>query len=229
MGLDLAELILEVEERYAVELEGDDCANIRTFGDLIDMVKQKIDKPLDLSIEETGYEIILQSLLAKLRLRLPDNVEVNEDTQLRKLKRYVKPYDIWTFLRLRFPESPSWLHHNDERCCLGCLGFLAVGLVIISTIFDYFAQGLQVLLTASTIWFGIVFALWFWIFGRPSRQTVGFVAKAIAERRQKLLKVRECSVDDIENELRDYMSKAFALKPETIRQESDLVKDLGLG
>jgi hypothetical protein len=69
----------------------------------------------------------------------------------------------------------------------------------------------------------------FWVVFRLPYQTLRDVAHAIAEKRQTLLKVREYSSDDIENELREYMSKAFALKPEVIRRESELVKDLGLG
>jgi len=76
---------------------------------------------------------------------------------------------------------------------------------------------------------GLVWALLLEIVGRLPRYTVGDVAKAIAEKRQKLLKVREYSIDDIENDLRTYMSKDFVIKPEKIRRECDLVKDLGLG
>ena len=192
MGLELTELILETGERYAVEFEDNDWANLRTFGDWIDMVKQKIGRTLDPPIEESGYEIILQSLLAELRLRLPKSVEINEGTQLRKLKRYAKRYEVCSFVRQRFPELPSWVCQEFEGSGIGC-------------------------------------AMWFWFVVRPPRRTVGDVAKVITERRQKLLKVRDCSVADIENELRDYMCKAFALKPEEIQKESDLVTDLGLG
>jgi len=235
MGMDLVELILEVEERYAVELEGDDFANIRTFGDLIDTVKRKIDRPLDLPVEETGYEIIFQSLLTELRLRLPANVEVDADTQLHKLRRYVKNYEVWSVIQLRFPELPSWNavgrrreYYGDRLNCLGFLGAVIAGLVTLGIIFKFFGDNLWTFLAATAIWMSIGLSWLFWIVLRPPYRTVGDIAQAIAERRQKLLKVRNCSVADIESELRDYMCKSYGLKPEKIRRESELVKDLGL-
>jgi hypothetical protein len=90
MGLELAELALEIQERYAIELEDDDFANMHTFGGLIDTVKRKIDRPLDHAISETGKEIILQSLLAELRSRLPKNVEINEPERIRRESELVK-------------------------------------------------------------------------------------------------------------------------------------------
>jgi len=90
MGLELAELAMAIEERYAIELDEDAWKDVRTFGDLVDSVKRLIDQPLDPPIEESRNEIILQSLLAELRLRLPKDVEVNEETQLNKLKPYIK-------------------------------------------------------------------------------------------------------------------------------------------
>ena len=53
MGLDIAELVLEIEERYAIELDGDDWVNICTFGDVIDMVKRKNSNRLRNGIWET--------------------------------------------------------------------------------------------------------------------------------------------------------------------------------
>ena len=236
MGLDLAELILDIEESYAVELDNDDCANIYTFGDLIDTVKRKIDRPLDLSIEESGHEIILQSLLAELRLRLPKNVEINEETQLRKLRRYEKNHKIWSFVQKRFPELPSW-YSNDLRLTVlnhfitlsSLLGVGVVGVLILSIILDFFEESLLTILVYFVILYMVGTFLFFWQVGRQPHQMVSDFAKDIAERRQKLLKVREYSSEDIENELRDYMSKAFALRPEKILRESELVKDLGLG
>ena len=201
MGLDLAELAMEIEERYAIELEVEAWKDIQTFGDLIDEVKRIIDRPLDPPIEESGNEIILQSLLAELRLRLPREVEVNQETRLKELRPYVKRYDIWPLVQQRFPELPTWrgfaLRRTPYEERVSCLGLPWIGLL--------------------------------WIVGCWPHRTVGDVAQAIAKKRQKLLKARECSALDIENDLRAYMSEAFGLKPEKIRREHDLVKDLGLG
>ena len=229
MGLDIAELALEIEERYAVELDGDDWANVCSFGDVIDTVKRKIERPLDPAIEKSGNEIILQALLAESRLHLPRNVEINEETQLRKLRRYTKTHMIWSIIQQRFPEVPSALN-NRQPSCVGCLNVVIVVCLIISgIIFDWFGKNLWTILVIASAWLGMTFVYPGWRIDHLSHQTVGSVAHSIAEKRQKLLKSREYSSDDIENELRDYMSKAFALKPEKIRRESDLVKDLGLG
>jgi len=239
MGMDFVELMVEIEERYAIELDENDYTNMRTFGDLVDMVKRTIDKPLDPPIEESRNEIILQSLLAELRLRLPKEVEINEETRLNKLRPYVKQYDIWSFIQQRFPELPSWLHHEFDGKwwrCLGCLGLLISGFIGFCLIFDCYSKGPLTFRITGVIWFGIGFAWLFWIHLRWPYQTIGDAADIITEkrqellkRRQKQLKARECSSDDIENELRAYMSKTFALKPEKIQRESDLVKDLRLG
>ena len=244
MGMDLVELALEIEERYVVEFDENDWADMLTFGDMIDMVKRKIDRPIDLSIEESGHEIILQSLLAELRLRLPQNVEINEETQLRKLRRYAKNYKIWSFVQQRFPELPSWdsigfrqIHGvgmpNCFECCSGIVIFgllmLIMLIAIFNIIFGLFGVN-QWTVFVSGLFLTSIVLMYLYLFVRHQleHRTVGDVAKAIAERRQKLLKVREYSSDDIENELRNYMSKTFALKPEKILRESELVKDLGL-
>ena len=236
MGMDFTHLVLEIEERYAIEIDGGDWVNVRTFGDLVDMVKRKIDRPLDPPIEESRNEIILQSLLAELRSRLPKEVEINEETQLSKLRPYVKQYDTCAVIRQRFPELPSWdaigfrrEYYGDGLSCLGFLGVVVAGYIIYGTVSKYFGESLWTFLMAGAIWMSIGFAWLFWIVLRYPYRTVGGVAKTIAERRQKRLKAREYSSDDIENELRAYMSKTFALKPEKIQRESGLVKDLRLG
>ena len=235
MGMDFAELALEIEERYIVEFEDDDWASMQTFGDVIDTVKRKIDRPLDLSIEESGNEIILQSLLAELRLRLPQNVEINEETRLHKLRRYVKNCGDWSSLQQRFPELPGWrdigfrrIYQVSKLIFSGFVAIVVFWLITFLVLSEYFGENLWTLLAAIIPWLGITF---FWLYLTLSHsppRTVGDVAKAVAKRQQKLLKVRGYSSEDIENELRIYMSEAFTLKPEKIRRESDLVKDLGL-
>jgi len=235
MGVDIAELLLEVEERYAIELGEDEIGNIRTFGDLVDSIKRTIDKPLDPPIEESRNEIILQSLLAELRARLPRDAEINEETKLKQLRPLVKQHDIWSLVQQRFPELPTWHSVNfrrtfylDRPTFLSFLGVMVAWLVI-GTVSKYFGESLWTFFVAAVPCLLIAFAWLFWTVERLPHRTVGDVAHAIAERRQKLLKAREYSSADIENELRIFMSKRFALKPEEIQRESDLVKDLGLG
>jgi acyl carrier protein len=236
MGLELAELILEIQERYAIELEDDDFANMRTFGGLIDTVKRKIDRPLDPATNETGKEIILQSLLAELRARLPKNVEINEDTRSRTLGAYLKQCDAGEVIRQRFPELPSWVavgyrreYRGDWLNILSFWGVMIAMFVIVAIAMKYFGENIWSFLIAAVPCLGIALVWLFLIVLRVPYRTLRDVAHVIAEKRQTLLKVHEYSADDIENELREYMSKAFALKPEKIRRESDLVKDLGLG
>jgi len=235
MGMDFVELMLEIEERYAVEIDKDDWVNMRTFGDLVDSVQRVIARSLDPPIEESRNEIILQSLLAELRSRLPKEVEIHEETRLSKLKPYVKRYDIWSFVQRRFPELPSWnnigvrqSYYVDRPSCLGFLAVTVAWLIVYGITINYFEKTLGAILMAMVTCLGIAFAWLFWIVMRLPHRTIGDVAGAIAVKRQRLLMARELSSEDIENELRVLMSKAFALKPEKIQRESHLVKDLRL-
>lgn len=236
MGLELAELALEIEERYAIEIGEDDWDNVHTFGDLVDAVKRKIDQPLDPPIEESRNEIILQSLLAELRTRLPEDIPLDEETRLSTLSPYVKQYDIWSIVQRRFPELPTWnaigfrrSYHVDLPSFLGFLGVLIIWIVVFGTAQKYFGESLWSFLGAAVPCLAVAFVWLTWICMRLPHRTVGNVATAIASKRQRLLKAREYSAEDIENDLRVYMSEAFAIKPEDIKRESGLVTDLALG
>ncbi len=202
MGLEIAELMLEVEERYAIVIDEDDVMNVETFGDLVDMVKRNIDKTPSYAEAESSYDIILAALLAELRTLLPPQMEFDENTTLKELKRYEKRGQLWVAVNERFPEMPAWmLSSMSKGISLGC----AVVLV------------LPVLL-------GLVER------GCIRDQTLADVAAEIVQKRRNRLRAPTLSAGEIESELREIICEQFGVRePEKITRETDLVKDLGLG
>ncbi len=230
MGLDIVELMLEIEEQYAIEVDEDDAKDVRTFGDLVDMVKRSINKTPPMNAEQAGYEVVRDSLLAELRIWLPKDLNVDEHTKLKELKRHVKRRDIWSAIQERFPELPSWRLINMRRTWFVdapmYLGFL--GVIISCWFISTYLEEIVAWWMISTIMLGIGLAWLFLIVGRLPHRTIGDVAEEITQKRQTRCKAQQLSVETIEEELRTMLVEGFALKPEEIHRDSDLFKDLRL-
>lgn len=234
MGLEIAELMLEVEERYAIEIDEDDVKDLSTFGDLVDLVKRKIDEPLRPEIAESSYEIILSSFLAELLSLIPKEIQVDETTKLSELKPFVKRRDIWSIVQKRFPELPSWkqiglrrVYFLDKPTIFGFFGVMVVWMIVFTCIGERPDWRISIAAMVACLGTGLG---WLFLFaGRLPHRTIGDVVKEIVEKRQKRLRASQLSSDEVEYELRNFVCKAFALKSEKVRRESELVKDLGLG
>ncbi len=223
MGLESAELMLAIEERYAFEIDEEDVKDVETFGDLCDMVKRNIDKTPSHEETEASYDIILAVLLAELRKISPPQMEIDENTKW-------PPFPS-QMIQERFPElddsmciyMPAWYGWMWTLVAFAtCGSWIWLLKLIEKNSFSWFSTGLCLILVLLTC---------FLISNRGWKsRTIGYVAAEITRKRQNRLRAPTLSSEEIESELREIICEQFGVRePEKITRETDLVKDLGLG
>ena len=60
MGLEMVEIIMEIEERYDITLDENDAPDLRTFGDCVEAVHREVNRTREATMEEVeeGLRII---------------------------------------------------------------------------------------------------------------------------------------------------------------------------
>jgi acyl carrier protein len=147
MGLDLVELVLEVEKSFALKISDPDAATVRTVGDLIRFVRFRVGNPSRTACptSQTFYRFrreLMDALpLARRQIRPDGDLEVlvpgNERrrvwTQLRWAGLELPPLGIsawvaWIALIIILvpPVALAWWYHTGILLALGIpLGYLA--------------------------------------------------------------------------------------------------------
>lgn len=222
MGLEMVELVMEIEERYAITLREEDAEEIETFGQFVTYVHQRMRETHNILPEDLNEKIVSAALVERLRTLVPDGVEVSQETRMEVLAPALKrdETNVWKYLTERFPELSDWDEYCPAKGCAGSILFFAVMAVWLTSV--SFLAGLCLGVVTVLIW-------WFFYTNRVFGKNLGEIAREVVEKRQRLLRDKELSLEELEDEMRVIFCEQLGLNPEKVRWESRLVKDLGLG
>ncbi len=237
MGMDLVELVMDIEDRYDIAIHPADFGETPpTFGDLVDLVCRKINESRNAPLEAMDEEFVLAALLTQLRTLVPESVDVNSKTPMKVFAPALKrdENDVWGRLRERFPELHGWREYCRAGVGCGCVTSLVLMAIWFAVyryyiITNYFPTPSVSFLAGLCL--GAATALFWWLFFSEALnrgKNLGELARMIVEKRRNRLRSKELPKSDIENELRSLICDSFGLKPENVHRESLLTKDLGL-
>lgn len=229
MGLDFAELILEVEEAFDISLADDEMMKIVTVGQLYDAIMHALPCPeRKFCLSAVTFHRLHQSLLTVTERK---RGEVRPSTRLDILipsrQRKVAWKKIQQLSGLRLPplRMPTWAVPVILVC---------VVLVVVVSVFS-----LDWPLSYVSIVPGfVVFFLSYWIVdaffgtGLPSHfQTVGGLTKAVLAKNFVKLSGEIANYDwnDVWESVRILIADQLGVEIEKVRKETRFVADLGMG
>lgn len=238
MSLDYLDLSLDIEERFDVSLDRERLQSAKTFGDILDMLIDRIQEtPIppetEQRSEEQEYRATLEELKTELQTLVPNCGDLSETTKLAKIIRFGQRYRIWTALRTRFPVLPLENPTQNRKMFtwLTYMGPVTFAAVILSGI-KMFEWGKWIFAVSMIILFAMFFggAIYFiaQYFSSPYK-TVGDLADEIAQRRCRNARFRQANREEIAEMLREIFRKVLALDAKNeIRFDSRLREDLGV-
>ncbi|GHT44589.1 hypothetical protein FACS189454_02450 [Planctomycetales bacterium] len=239
MGLDAVGLLIEIEDEFCFEFDKNIWHHADTFGDVVDEVRRQLAQKMVKKQDGNGQTVLmeLQTVLQEL---FPEQKSFSKEDKIARIIPYWKQSKYLTQLRQRFPElqwkKPRWMGFILLSALWLLIGvILFIPLCGILWIAGHFFQN-QTILTLLPI---IVYTL-LWNVGililtmliesfLSPINTVGECATQIAEKRKQLHEWQQADENEIEEKLRKIFAKVLFVKPETIRRESTLDKDLNIG
>ena len=239
MGLDLAEIFIEVEEEFEIEILGNFAAKIETVGNLVDCVEQEIRKN---EVPEWKAEQVYAEFLAKTKSELATVLKVPESQidlgdRLDKLIPGNLRREIW---------GTSPFFQEIGSLTLSCRQhvFAFVMTVILGVIFlgygrklsgDNFSVELVALAIATIV--GLSFCFLMMLFFMPAMtikskaQTVSDCARMLAAKEGVRLnrEGKNWTHEQIELRVRQIISDVGGIKLNDVKLEYKLCEDLQLG
>ncbi len=233
MGLDIVELVTDVEKRFGVRFANSELEKLRTVGDLHDMVLRELPNRPERAVchtSRTFYKVrrVLGDMLGLARK------DVRPSTKLGDLASHGQCQDLWedlpAIIELDLPWLDAWKRIRLAALVLAMgtattplvLGWVepwSMGFVFPLTLFGVIVYRSTLKLSAPVIW----------KFGFASK-TVGDLAKGVVALNHERLanQHRQWLEQDVWNSLRLIVASYATLAAEEIRPEMSFVEDLGL-
>lgn len=238
MGLDAVELLLEIEDECYCEFDENFWHHAKTFGDVVDEVRRQLAQKTVKEPDENEQTVLieLQTVLQELS---PEQKSFSKEDKIACIIPYWKQSKHLTQLRQRFPElqwkKPRWMGFillSAPWLLIGVTLFMPLCGILWTA--GHVFQNQTILMLSRIIVYTLLWNFGFLIlmvlierFLSPIN-TVGECATQIAEKR-KQLKEWQRDENNIEEKLRKMFADFLCIKPETIRRESTLYKDLHIG
>ena len=236
MGLDLVELVIEIEETFQIKVEDDQAARMRTVGDVADYIVARLP-------DRASETCLSAAVFYRLRRSLTELVGANrravaprvETASLLPIdRRRASWLQISTQLGWRFPplERPAWV--TRLLTLVVVVGYLStvMGLRWIDPVLrDHWGIAA---VAAIPAW--ILVARWCARFSRPLATVLPRGCETLGGLSSRLLHLnlgtisRELDATDREivwSVLRGLVVEALGVKPEQVTREARFVEDLG--
>jgi acyl carrier protein len=241
MGLDSIEIVLRIEETFAVDLPDDELGSIRTVGELYALLLSKLDG---------GYACLSSRAFYRVRRAMTEVLgmkreSIRPSTQLERiLPRYSRTFD-WKRIQkesgLRLPAlmHPRWFHWAAFGICMSI--YLLFCLVTAPILFEPIApvSGLRAIafpwaVAVGCIPFGMLllrFATPFLNYELPMA-TAGELAQRVLSLNYALigrdaLKAERPNTDEVWRILQDIFVDQLQIDREKVVPEANILYDLG--
>jgi acyl carrier protein len=232
MGLDLVELVMEVEDAFAFSIPDEDAAGLNTVGKLYDYVlaRRFRGKP-DACLTSMTFYRIRRTLLSVLQI---PRATVRPTTELaaiipKRRRRTWRAIQRASGLRLPFLRRPRWV------VTLATLAALGFGIAMpVHLGLKPFGGGVMVAILSTAVF---AYALsWLTEFLAyefpPDVATVGQLAKATLARNYRPLVAesqKPASDAEVWDILQRIIGEQLGVRPDQLTKEMDFVKDLNAG
>ncbi len=234
MGLNFVEIIMEVEDRFGIQIEDGSIEHIRTVRDLAEHIRPQLHvEQRDFCLSNVVSNRLQRALmehcgLTRLQVdcgsRIDDLVPVHQRRQLWTALEASTDLQLPELLR---PPRQRWLVYSP---------FIVAGALALA-VFAYFNNGgpwhlLLILLVAVFAWAALPLVL---MLKHKTRDHAVHVPKSIVTfgdladltyrlNRHRLYHQYGMTEDEIYRELVDIISSELGLKPEEITPDSDIIK-----
>ncbi|GHT42348.1 hypothetical protein FACS189443_5270 [Planctomycetales bacterium] len=239
MGLDAVELLIEIEDEFCFEFDENFWHHADTFGDVVDEVRRQLAQKTVKEPDE-NEQTVLMELQTVLQELFPEQKSFSKEDKIARIIPYWKQSKYLGRLRQQFPElqwkQPRWIGFTLTVLVWTLIGSIPLYLLYLLLLIAGLVLREQIILGLSHI---VGFALLGCIAGviltvvtagfLSPINTVGECATQIAEKRKQLHEWQQADENEIEEKLRKIFAKVLFVKPETIRRESTLSKDLNIG
>ncbi|MEN6459348.1 MAG: hypothetical protein ABFC63_10505 [Thermoguttaceae bacterium] len=232
MGLELVELVLDVEDTFGFSIADEDTASLTTVGKLYDYVlAHRFREKQDACLTSIAFYKVRRALMSVLDLPR-DAVRVSTDLAAifpRRRRRTWRAIERATGCRLPFLRRPPWVVRLATVAALGLgfavpysLGLKPLGGGVLVGLLSAFASAFPLAWVTELLAVRLP----------PDVATVGQLAKAIVARNyQPLVAESRQSANDAEvwDTLRRIVAEQFGIRPDQVTRETSFVKDLVAG
>ena len=231
MGLDLVEIMVEIEEDFCIEIAEEAAKKIDTVGDLVDYVEKEVSKG---ELPEWKANQIYVESLSKAKREIASVVgisetEIADDDLLEKLIPKKRRQAIWKSHPV-FAEL-GVLTHSKRLLAFAALAGGLGGMIcfVRGTIFFGNIGGIAGILA----FFSLFIAIYYFLPARTiaSSATVSDFARLLARKEGIHLNPQGelWTHEQIELRVREIIANTGGFKPGDVKPEHHLVKDLKLG
>jgi acyl carrier protein len=236
MGLDFVELIMEIEDEFGIELDSECVSRFETFGDVVDSVYQQITTK---TYDTKDYKITVSKLQEELKKIVPEQQNFDENIRLNRLIPFRQRYKVSNLLQKSFPmlSLPS---EPDIIALIRLELILLLSDVCLFSLSLGTPEPFQILFVISVCCItGVIGVLFLAIMviilinSFPSKKSIRDIRElTIREMAQILVNktnhLEQMTKQECEETLRTIFCKTLNLKPEKIKLESKLIKDLAI-
>ena len=217
MGLDVVELVMEVEEAFDVQIPDSSAAGVTTLGQLHALVKElSVPRPSGACATHVAFNTLRRAISPKAgRAACEPDAPMSELMSPDEWRRYWRPLEIAARLRLPPLESPRWFANGS----IAGTGVAAVG--------GFWAYG-PVAGIALALGAGVVFSrIGQARLDKPAAPTFGEFCRSVAERNYgRLTRTRARWRDDEALEvLKGIMAFQFGVPREAMSPDLPLDPD----
>lgn len=232
MGLDGVELVMEVEDRFRIELPDTECSHVRTVADLAALVISRLPKSGGFCPTARSFFSLRRALAQE---RGVDRRALRPTTPLEVAFPRVKRPARWKSLAKLEPHLPK-LHLTEEaRRGFDALGLFLLFLWVPSLVLLLISLGAlgglvaAVMLALGVVGLSAVRARWAGEFPAGCT-TLGDLARTISPESMPVDGGRGLTVEQrVLEQVQNITAEQLGLEREKVRPESRFVEDLGMG
>jgi acyl carrier protein len=231
MGLDLVELVMEVEETFGFTIRDEDAANIRTAGELYDCVMAHFEGREQGCLSSFVFYRLRRAFMTVLGLARKDVHLSSELARVIPSRRRKTWSDLQAAMGLRLPElvRPGWVTAMTTTA--------GIAIVIAASIFLILATRVRTTGGAIALIVCIMCAVSYVLYQatrpfavafRPEFATVGGLTKSILHHNYGVIsdKWQRANAEEVWTTLRTLIVEQLGVRPEDVTKEASFVEDL---
>jgi acyl carrier protein len=228
MGMDVVELVMAVEERFGITIRDDEAPGIETVGDLAHVIVSRLTARAAHGCPTRAAFVALRND-ARIIMRDP-TLRIRPSDRIEAVMAARQRQSYWRCLRTHLGNAvPDLELSRTLHRLLIALALVLLAIGLIPLVIDAIYVPLSLSVALLVLFAAILFAGTYRNVPPTSMATFGCIARKMAGASVALTRTTVADPGQwVLAELRDIISRDFAIDPERIVPQARFVKDLGL-